>query len=123
MNIRAKGATGELQAAKWLAKWLELGYIPDRNLEQVRSGGHDLRVEPFTIEVKRCEQLALDKWWKQVNAAIVERDCPVVMYRQNRKQWRFLIPATLIGVESGFLQVGRDVFLKWAKQFVKRGKI
>jgi hypothetical protein len=114
-----KGANGEREAAKWLAKWLQLKEVPDRNLEQVRSGGHDLLVPPFVIEVKRCETISKAAWWKQVVAATKEGQCSVVMYRRNRQPWRFLVPATLIGVDSGFIELEAEIFLRFATKWVK----
>jgi len=118
LNVRAKGANGELEAAKWLHKWLNLSSVPARNLEQVRSGGHDLLVPPFVIEVKRCEALAKKSWWAQVIAATMPPLCPVVMFRQNRQPWRFLLPAALLEVDSGYLEVEAEIFLPWAAEFI-----
>ena len=130
MNIRAKGSKGELEAAKWLHKWLQLEEIPARNLEQVRShrgvvgesgmsGGHDLLVPPFVVEVKRCETLARNQWWSQVVAATGRGQCSVVMYRRNRQPWRFLVPARIIGVESGFIELEAEIFIRWARKWMK----
>ncbi len=121
MNVRSKGANGELEAAKWLHKWWGLKEVPARNLEQVRSGGHDLLVEPFVIEVKRCETLAKQAWWSQVLAATGGKRCPVVMYRRNRQPWRFLVPSTLIGVDLGFMELEAEIFLRWSQKFVDFG--
>lgn len=120
MNIRAKGSKGELEAAKWLHKWLQLKEVPARNLEQTRSGGHDLLVPPFVIEVKRCETLARNQWWSQVVAATGVGLCSVVMYRRNRQPWRFLVPARIIGLDSGYLQLEAEEFVRWSTNYVVR---
>jgi hypothetical protein len=120
MNVRQKGANGELEAAKWLHKWLRLKEIPQRNLEQVRSGGHDLTgTAPFFIEVKRCQTIQKTKWWIQAQTSTPEGGCPVVMFRQNKKKWKFLLPANLIGLDSGFIQLEVEEFLRWADKHVQ----
>ena len=119
MNVRQKGSNGELEAAKWLHKWLALPEVPARNLEQVRSGGHDLLVPPFVIEVKRCETLSKVKWWEQVNRATKAPDCPVVMFRKNRQPWAFLVPSQLVGVKYGFIELGAEIFLRWAVDWIE----
>ncbi len=115
INSRAKGANGEREASDWLYKNLPLTKKPERNLEQVRSGGADLlHVRPFCIEVKRCEKLSHKVWWNQVNKAVRGDEIAIVMYRKNLLQWEFLIPATYIGIQSGFILVNRFVFKQWA---------
>jgi hypothetical protein len=116
MNVRQKGANGELEAAKWLHKWLRLKEIPQRNLEQVRSGGHDLTgVGKLAVEVKRCEKLAHSMWWDQACRECPKNMLPVVMYRQNKKKWKFLISAQTIGIEIGYIELDMEVFIRWAR--------
>ncbi len=115
---RNKGANGEREFCKWLFDHFNIP-MPTRNLEQVRSGGTDIMdVEPFYIEVKRCESLNLDSWWHQVNRAAKkshdENIIPVVAFRQNRKPWEFLIGAKHIGIKRGFIRLDSRIFIKWA---------
>jgi len=119
MNVRNKGASGEREMCKWLHKKMHIP-LPTRNLEQVRSGGSDIiDIEPFFIEVKRCEILDLPSWWRQV---VVETKKevgdiePVVAFRQNRKPWEFLISAKMIGCKRGFIRVSDVIFLEWARE-------
>jgi len=95
LNSRAKGANAERELAKILAAWaLEIGITLDleRNLEQVRSGGHDLLGIPgLATEVKRVEILAVGSWWGQcVSQAKIARAQPLLVYRQSRKPWTFM---------------------------------
>ena len=106
MNIRKKGANAELELAKLIQDGLleHHGIEVDmtRNLEQVRSGGHDLNGLPhFSIEVKRQENLSINTWWKQAcdQAEGINR-IPVLAYRQSRKEWLFVMP--LISINSMF---------------------
>jgi len=126
INSRTKGATAELEAARWLQSTFRLEHTPQRNLEQVRSGGHDLLgFPPFYVEVKRQEILNLRGWWQQaLNAARNSEDDdaePVVMYRQNRGPWLFLISARHLnmsqdaGLKLGYLHIKQNVFIPWAK--------
>lgn len=93
INSRAKGANGERQAAKWLYYNLKLNAKPERNLEQVRSGGGDLiDIGCFCIEVKRCEKLQIIKWWNQALKSAEDRnEEPVLMYRRNKESWKFIV--------------------------------
>jgi hypothetical protein len=123
INSRAKGASGEREAALWLFEHTNLPAIPERNLEQVRSGGSDLLyVEPLCVEVKRVENLSLTAWWNQVVKAAQQSPrnlIPIVMFRKNRKPWEFLIPAALLGIHhSGFIRVDRFVFVKYVNEKV-----
>lgn len=120
INIRNKGASGERELAKWLHTNLHLDELPQRNLEQVRSGGSDLIVYPFYFECKRCETLSLKDWWIQVKyEALKVNAIPVVAFRQNRKQWEFLIGANNIGVDKSFIRITHDVFIPWAINIFK----
>ena len=89
-----KGANGERELAKLLASCLGIENI-NRNLAQSREGGADiLDIEGLAIEVKRQENLCLPAWWKQtVKQAVDTKRLPVLAYRQNRREWKFCLPA------------------------------
>lgn len=120
INARTKGAKGEREAAEWLQKKFGLENTPERNLEQVRHGGFDLiGFQPFAFEVKRCQTLSLRTWWVQaVTSTNSEYSVPVVMYRQNRQPWRFLISAQHLGIKKGYLVLEELEFVKWATKFL-----
>lgn len=118
MNVRNKGANGERELAKWLFENFDLEHMPERNLEQVRSGGSDIiNIYPFFFECKRVEVLDLQSWWIQVRTE-AEKDnqnaIPVVAFRQNRKPWEFLISASYIGNELGYMRLNQATFKEWA---------
>jgi hypothetical protein len=116
VNARAKGASGEREFCKWISDSLDLEHTPTRNLEQVRSGGADiLGVDPFVFEIKRVERVNRKKWWLQVKAAAEPGSIPVVAYRQNRKPWEFLIPASCIGLTYGYIVLEEKEFTAWAR--------
>lgn len=78
INSRAKGASAEREFAGLIHDWSGVRLI--RNLEQTRSGGHDLIVHPdevgsvadsfrkLAIECKRYQAATdaqIQKWWAQ----------------------------------------------------------
>jgi len=123
INPRTKGANAEREFATWLKIKFKLEHLPQRNLEQVRFGAHvhstgfDLQgFPPFAFEVKRQETLNRRSWWLQiVNSTTEEYPIPVVAFRQNRKKWRFLISAQLIGLNNGFMELEEREFIRWVE--------
>ena len=114
INPRTKGASGEREACKWLFKHTALAELPERNLEQVRSGGSDILIPPFCVEVKRVEALDLLGAWIQCRKAAVDVNLePIVMFRKNRKPWSFLISATHIGCGIGYVLLDERTFKLW----------
>jgi len=90
INSRSKGARGELEMAKLLGD--ALGIIIKRNINQVRDGGYDLRVEGWSIECKRCQQLQISTWWAQaVKSAQDVGMLPALAYRRNHEQWKVML--------------------------------
>lgn len=116
INVRNKGAAGERELAEFLYLNLPIPEKPQRNLEQVRSGGGDLLVPPFLYECKRVESLSLGDWWYQAVIAGQRAELePIVAFRQNKRSWEFLISAKNIGVDLGFMRVNSEVFFKFAR--------
>ena len=115
-----KGKNGEREAGLWLQQAFNLSVTPYRNLDQTREGGFDLMgFPPLAIEVKRQETLNKKNWWIQVKNAInTEYSCACVMYRQNRQPWRFLLPAELIGVKRGYIELQEREFKVWVRTTV-----
>lgn len=107
-NSRQKGADGERELAGLIHD--QLGVRMVRNLEQSRSGGHDLVVHPdsdgsvadrlrdFAVEVKRhrrATQALLATWWGQtVEQAVAVHGIPALAYREDRQDWLVIIPMT-----------------------------
>ena len=99
---RNKGKRGEREAAKLLHGWLSNAGIIDadiqRNLAQTRSGGFDLEGLPWlTVEVKRAESLRAGEWWRQTKAQAKNAGRkPMLMFRANRRPWRFRTTADVL---------------------------
>lgn len=106
INSRTKGASAERELAGLIAD--ELGVRLIRNLEQSRSGGHDLMVHPdetgpvasylarYALEAKRYARATpalLKGWWTQ--AELQAEQCglmPALAYRADRAAWRIVLP-------------------------------
>ena len=120
LNPKVKGAKGELE---FIGRYQP--FFPNttlkRNLLQTREGGADITGgEPWVIEVKRCQQIENNKWWKQVKAAINDptSEIPVVAFRQNHGQWRFQVPSDLMGIEDdSYVICSEDIWLKLVFRF------
>jgi hypothetical protein len=92
-----------------------------RNLEQVRSGGADVILEPFSFEVKRVEQLDIQAAWIQCRAAAKQLGYePVLAHRKNRQPWYFCISARHIGCELGYIQLTELVFKQWVGETLSK---
>ncbi len=118
MSAIGKGSQGEREFTKYLS--FNFGIEVKRQLGQAREGGADVLHYPFCFEVKRREALDQRTWWNQVVKAAknLEEDMPwipVVAFRQNRREWTFLIPAKFIGLDKGYLQLENHEFKKWLK--------
>lgn len=116
LNALAKGKSGEREFCKWLEANFTLPVQAQRNLEQWRTGGTDVIVEPFAFEVKRRESLDLLSWWIQSKSAADKLNLePIVAFRQNRKPWEFLISAKHIGCGMGFVRLDERTFKIWCQ--------
>lgn len=118
INAGRKGAAFEREICDWLD--LHLGIKTQRLLGQAREGGADIETEDFLIEAKRRESLDLYSWWNQVLRAKREHPnediIPVVVFKQNRQEIKWLIPANLLpNVEKGYMIVSSAVFKQFAK--------
>lgn len=110
---RTKGASGEREFCTVLANLIGLPCL-ERNLEQTRSGGHDLQVrEPdrelfdnerqmidqlnqLAIEIKRYSRATphlIADWWKQTTrqASRIKRS-PTLAFREDRSRWQVIVP-------------------------------
>jgi Holliday junction resolvase len=93
-SSRTKGQAGEREICKILGE--ALGISLERNLEQTRDGGCDIRLRHWAIEVKRQEKLQVDKWWEQaVSQAEKCEKHPILIFRQSRMPWRVIMPVAL----------------------------
>ncbi len=106
---RRKGASGEREFARVLGQLIGEPDCLQRNLEQPRSGGDDLkiranaqpdknavlaRLDRFSLEVKRyanAKPSSIVHWWQQ--AVVQSRDynpvrLPLLAYRLDRGSWQ-----------------------------------
>lgn len=92
---RNKGASGERELIHEVEQWT--GVRLERNLSQAFGGGHDLiGLDEWAIECKRYASISnADKaaFWRQaVDQARRVDKTPAVCFRQDRDQWRVLVP-------------------------------
>lgn len=117
INSRAKGANGEREFCRLIFEHLGVELV--RNLNQSRTGGHDLTptgtdpvstaLDAFAIEVKRYREITpamLAGFWHQAERqAHRAAKAPALAYREDRREWRVLLPLNAIN---------GDAFGEWA---------
>ena len=86
MNSRAKGSRGERELA---LKLRELGYDARRGQQYSGANGDAdvVGLPGFHIEVKRVEQINVDKAMTQSIGDARGSETPVVFHRKNRMPW------------------------------------
>ena len=95
---RDKGARGEREVIDLLQPIVDNAYrlagvaapqLKRTSSMQADGGGCDVHgIDWLALEVKRCETLQLDAWWRQCLQQAKPGQMPVLIYRQNSKQWR-----------------------------------
>lgn len=152
VNIRQKGQEGEREVATALnaivmrvlverkmpppfdTRTGKLVPIVQRNQNQSAVGGGDLsNTFGLSIEVKRQEQLSINTWWAQCEAAAMRNnELPVLVFRQNTKgggvkKWRVILYAQLelyapVGYNAKHMkarvELSWDDFLQWFYHWV-----
>ncbi len=97
VGARGKGAAGEREVKIILRSILQPVYLYhneplpefERNLEQSRGGGYDLKgLEWLAIEVKRQEKSNLTAWWEQTLRQAAPGQIPFLIHRANHQPWR-----------------------------------
>lgn len=88
---RTKGAAGELEVCRLIAD--HLGVQAKRNLTQTREGGADIKLFPYSIEVKRRARIGqIYDWLEQADEGCGPAERPIVLCRADRKGWVAVIP-------------------------------
>ena len=122
-NALNKGKRGEKEALAWLLKKLPIESLHPENITRLKNIGDDIELIHFSIEVKRREILDIDDWWYQciVNADKKEKE-PILMFRQNRKNWRFIISARNLGLQRGWIEISESAFIEFATNSIEAAK-
>lgn len=64
-----------------------------RNLSQTRDGGADIKLNPYSLEVKRRAAISrIYDWMDQATAGCDTTERPIVVCRADRKQWLAILP-------------------------------
>lgn len=88
---RTKGAAGEREICDMIFE--NFGIEVHRNLQQTRDGGADIKLKPFSIEVKRRAAIGrIYDWMEQATAGCDTTERPIVVCRADRKQWLAILP-------------------------------
>ena len=88
---RTKGAVGEREICDLIFR--DLGIEVHRNLQQTRDGGADIKLKPYSIEVKRRAAIGnIYDWMSQATAGCDVAERPIVVCRADRKQWLAILP-------------------------------
>jgi hypothetical protein len=144
IDVRQKGAEGERQVIKMLTPIIQQVMrdmefpqekvdaalkMVQRNQNQSAVGGNDLsNTFGMSIEVKRQEQLAINTWWAQCEAAAARNnELPVLIFKQNNKPWRFITLGFLhVPAERGSwtslrtrVEFNEEAFKKWFAEWVR----
>ena len=107
-----KGKVAERQIANILRH--EMGILVHRNLDQCKDGGYDLNGLPgMAIEVKRHETTRIPAWWKQTLRQCPEGFVPVLVYRKNHADWKWIVGEDMVKMTT-------SVFIKYLTQHLKK---
>lgn len=88
---RNKGASAEREVFRII--YDQTGIEIKRNLDQYQGSDSDAHIHGYCIEIKRQEKLAISTWWNQVCTVAEKYDeIPVLIYRQNRQEWKCILP-------------------------------
>ena len=88
---RTKGAAGEREVCDLIFQ--HLGIQVHRNLSQTRDGGADIKLNPYSIEVKRRAAIGnVYGWIEQATAGCEPSERPIVVCRADRKEWLAILP-------------------------------
>lgn len=83
---RTKGAAGEREICELIFQ--HLGIQVHRNLSQTRDGGADIKLNPYSIEVKRRAAIGnIYEWMDQAERGCDFPERPIVVCRADRKKW------------------------------------
>jgi hypothetical protein len=95
---RDKGARGEREIIDLLQPIVDTVYaeaskeapqLKRTSSTQADGGGCDITgIDWLALEVKRCETLQVEQWWRQCLSQVKPGQMPVLVYRQNGRQWR-----------------------------------
>ena len=109
INSRAKGAAGEREFIKEISGYLgEEAVAPlKRNLEQTRTGGHDIvGLDGWAIEIKRYRVIKegdIKRFWEQAVEQAKRVGCvPALAYREDFKSWRVRVPLSYLRKEMNW---------------------
>lgn len=88
---RTKGANGEREVCNIIVMTMGLGV--QRNLSQSRDGGADVKLPPYSLEIKRRKRIGnIYDWMEQAENGCADDEKPAVVFRADGKKWLVCIP-------------------------------
>jgi hypothetical protein len=101
INSRQKGRRGELEVAKLISQALD--FQVKLNYEQSATGGYDMKVWGWAVEVKRAENPDWRAWQRQaLTSAWRDGLMPILFHRRNHaRYWDVYMPISVFLVVWG----------------------
>ena len=101
INSRQKGRRGELEVAKLISQALD--FQVKLNYDQSATGGYDMKVWGWAVEVKRAENPDWRAWQRQaLNSAWKDGLMPILFHRRNHaRYWDVYLPISVFLVVWG----------------------
>jgi hypothetical protein len=105
---RSKGARGEREVIDMLQPIVDTAYreagqeppqLKRTSSMQADGGGCDVHGLPWlALEVKRCETLQIESWWRQCYEQAQPGQLALLVYRQNKRKWmaRLLVQIAVV---------------------------
>ena len=88
---RTQGARGEREVCSMFRE--HLGVKAVRNLMQTHEGGADIKLNPYSIEVKRRARIGvIYDWMEQAKRECSGAERPLVVCRADGKGWLAIMP-------------------------------
>jgi hypothetical protein len=109
---RDKGARGEREVIDLLQPIVDIAYqaagleppkLKRTSSTQADGGGCDVHgLDWLALEVKRCESVHVDAWWRQCCQQAKQGQLPVLLYRQNKRPWmaRLIVQIAVVNTDA-----------------------
>jgi hypothetical protein len=128
---KRKGARGEREVIDLLQPIVDTAYkeagrespqLKRTSSMQADDGGCDVHGLPWlALEVKRCETLQIESWWRQCVEQAKGGQLPALVYRQNKRTWRarVCLQEVIDGQRSTVVDIAIVDFLVYFKSMLE----
>lgn len=89
-NSKQKGKRGELEVTRILK---DHGIDAHRGQQYCGANGDAdvIGLPGYHLEVKRCENYQIDKWFEQATSDARDGEVPLVVFRKSRSNWKVVL--------------------------------